>query len=460
MFELLDRVADLDATTALAAARDRRAAADRAEAELLAIAAHWADLHAALPDQDAAGFDGRLRIDGAERLVPLAGAGTPEVAEFAPAELGAGLGCSTYAAGLLVGNALELRHRLPRLWGRVMDGRLPAWRACRIAEQTKALSPAAAAYVDAQLAPVAHKIGLDRIRRAVEAAIKRHDPELAASKERQAAAGNRGVWCSDEMTDGTCSIHIEADALDAQSFDQAIGRIAEGLGALGDSDSVDQRRAKAVGVIADPQGALDLIGEEHRGDDAPGPQADDLGSSTAPTPAKKSSRRPQIVLYVHLHADAVAAGSGVARVEQLGPATLALVRQWLQRSDITLKPVVDLNSQIAVDAYETPDRLREQVLLRAPCCPFPWCNNLSRTKDIDHIKPYRHHPGYDEQAVGPPGGQTSTDNLVGLCRRHHRLKTHGGWTYSSPGPGTYLWRSPLGEHYLVDPSGTTSLGTA
>jgi hypothetical protein len=450
MFELLDRVTDLDATAALAAARDRRAAADRAEAELLAIAAHWADLYATLPDQDAAGFDGRLRIDGAERLVPLAGAGTPEVAEFAPAELGAGLGCSTYAAGLLVGNALELRHRLPRLWARVMDGRLPAWRACRIAEHTKALSPAAATYVDAQLAPVAHKIGLDRIRRGVEAAIKRHDPKLAASKERQAAAGNHGVWCSDEMTDGTCSIHIEADALDAQSFDQAIGRIAESLGTLGDSDSIDQRRAKAVGVIADRQGTLDLLADPEHG-----------GTADATIRATKSSRRPQVVLYVHLHADAVAGGTGIARVEQLGPATLALVRQWLQRSDITLKPVVDLNSQIAVDTYETPDRLREQVLLRTPCCPFPWCNNLSRTKDIDHITPFRLHRGPDdEQAAGPPEGQTSTDNLAGLCRRHHRLKTHGGWTYTSPGPGTYLWRSPQGEHYLVDPSGTTPLGTA
>jgi hypothetical protein len=41
-----------------------------------------------------------------------------------------------------------------------------------------------------------------------------------------------------------------------------------------------------------------------------------------------------------------------------------------------------------------------------------------------------------------------------LCRRHHRLKTHGGWTYTTLEPGTYLWRSPHGYQYLRDHTGT------
>ncbi|HET7357125.1 MAG TPA: hypothetical protein VFJ09_10675, partial [Nocardioidaceae bacterium] len=142
-------VEDFDADGALAEAVRLRRGADAAEARLLRVAAHWADLHAVLPDDtlggDAAGHRTRTVIGGTERLVPLAGPGAPAVAEFAPAELGAALGMSTHAAGVLVGNALELRHRLPRLWARVMAGQLPAWRAGKIAEHTKTLCAPAAA---------------------------------------------------------------------------------------------------------------------------------------------------------------------------------------------------------------------------------------------------------------------------------------------------------------------------
>jgi len=64
-----------------------------------------------------------------------------------------------------------------------------------------------------------------------------------------------------------------------------------------------------------------------------------------------------------------------------------------------------------------------------------------------------------EDQGGPPG-QTTPANLAGLCRRHHRAKTHGGWTYTMPEPGLYLWRSPRGRRYLVDHTGTTNLDTS
>jgi hypothetical protein len=44
-----------------------------------------------------------------------------------------------------------------------------------------------------------------------------------------------------------------------------------------------------------------------------------------------------------------------------------------------------------------------------------------------------------------------------LCRLHHRVKTHGGWTYTTLEPGTYLWTSPHGHTWLRDPGGTTDL---
>ncbi|MBY9074655.1 HNH endonuclease [Nocardioides sp. WL0053] len=452
---MFDTLGGLDPAAVVDRAVARRRAADAAEAELLGLAAHWADLHP-VPAGD--GSPDRVRVPGMERSMRLAGPGTPEVAEFAAAELASALGLSTAAGQLLVGDALELRHRLPRLWAAVATGTLPAWRARLLAQRTRCLPVEAAGWVDAQVVGFAHKIGTARVVALVEAALLRFDPEQA-ERRALAAAERRGVWVGDEMTDGTRSIRIEADALDAAAFGATIGRIADVLGALGDDDLADVRRAKAVGVIADPQSTLDLLS-------GPGPQADQEENPGALDTARTASRRrggraARVVLYVHLHADALrfhgapateaGRGGAVGRVEGLGAVTVQQIRDWVGRTDVTITPVLDLGDRASVDAYEVPDRMRETVLLRSPCCPFPWCNNLTRRKDLDHVRPY-----LPPSAGGPPG-QTTPGNLAPLCRRHHRLKTHGGWSYTQPEPGTYLWRSPHGRRYRVDHTGTAPL---
>jgi hypothetical protein len=45
-------------------------------------------------------------------------------------------------------------------------------------------------------------------------------------------------------------------------------------------------------------------------------------------------------------------------------------------------------------------------------------------------------------------------NLAPLCRRHHRAKTHGRWSYTALERGTYVWTSPHGYQYLRDHRGT------
>jgi hypothetical protein len=95
-----------------------------------------------------------------------------------------------------------------------------------------------------------------------------------------------------------------------------------------------------------------------------------------------------------------------------------------------------------------PDRLAEHVELRDVTCVFPWCTRPARGCDKDHIVAY--------DPDGPPG-QTGSHNVAALCRRHHRLKTHGGWTYTMVEPGTYLWSSPHGYQFLRDYTGTQDL---
>ena len=112
------------AAAVLAAARADRAVADAAEARLLQHAVDWAAMHSTDSIDDAATLVEASYGDGP---MTVAGAGAPLVAEFAVTEFAAAIGLSTDAGKSYVGQALELRHRLPRVWRRVVRGdqRLP-----------------------------------------------------------------------------------------------------------------------------------------------------------------------------------------------------------------------------------------------------------------------------------------------------------------------------------------------
>ncbi|MBA3781728.1 MAG: HNH endonuclease [Nocardioides sp.] len=153
----------------------------------------------------------------------------------------------------------------------------------------------------------------------------------------------------------------------------------------------------------------------------------------------QGSARRQVVLHVHL-----TDGDPIARLERGNLATLDQVQQWCteSRTEVTVKPVIDLNEHIVCDGYQPSPRLREQVILRDQTCVFPWCTRPSRACDLDHIVPWE------------DGGPTSTANLAALCRRHHRLKTHSAWSYRRTGPATYTWTSPHGHIFVRDVTGT------
>ncbi len=445
MFERDLSVLDADAT--LLAAREARAIADRAETRLLEAAAHWADLHGVV-EQSASS------LPGMEQLLLLGGVGTPEVAEFAPAELGAELAMSPFSAGKLVGDALDLRHRLPRLWGRVLAGEVRRWIGRKTAEATRNLSLELAGVVDRRVTPWAHSLSWGRLEAIISGVVIAADPQAAAEAARRAEDA-QGVWVGQSTEHGIKSIYIRTEAPNAIWFDASVDRIADGLGLLGDTRAKDVRRGRAVGVLAQPQRTLELF-EQTRAlaasDSSLGPaDISAPASDEQPGPSGGGSVvcRPLATLYVHVSQDALARDEGgVARFEGLGPITIDQARNWLGHCHVTVKPVIDLADQIPVDAYEIPERLREAVHLRGPVDVFPYAANSSRRGDIDHTIPY-----VDPVDNGPPG-QTRLDALGPMTRFHHRIKTHSRWQVKQPFNGVFCWRSPHGSTYLVDSSGT------
>ena len=140
------------------------------------------------------------------------------------------------------------------------------------------------------------------------------------------------------------------------------------------------------------------------------------------------------------------AHSGGGEIERLGAATRGLLAAWLGRPDlagITVRPVLDLHRPDAVDRHHPPAWMRQTVLLRDATCVFPGCTRDSRGCDLDHIDAYV--PPDD----GGPPGQTPPANLAPLCRTHHRLKTHGRWSYQRLADNHYLWTTPTGDLLAV-----------
>ncbi len=221
----------------LAFAREQRAVADRAEANLLQAAVVWAAQHPAESLEAAEVFRTSGYAGGfGDTAVPLAGPGAPLVAEFSIAEFAAAVGLSTEAGKRYVGHAVELRYRLPRLWARVVAGDLPAWKARRVADVTAGhgLTVQAAAYVDRHVGPVAHKIRLAALDRLVEEAIARFMPETAEEIRRRAADGRHFDVDHDQVSfAGTSLIHGEVDLADALDLDQAVADRAAHLKDLG-----------------------------------------------------------------------------------------------------------------------------------------------------------------------------------------------------------------------------------
>lgn len=459
----------------LAAARAARRVADSAEVELFELAATWADMHS----PEAAAGTPAAYFYGIEEISPVAD-GVPEFTAWAAADFGASIGLSSEAGTRLIADALETRHRLPRLWTRVTAGEVQVWRARRIAQETSTLPADGAEFVDRQVAPFAHSVGVAQLDRLIAEARVRFDPETAEA-QRVAATEDRFFTIDHEQVTftGSSEVHGLLDLADALELERAVATGAEELKTLGSEDTLDVRRAHAVGVMARGQLAFGFTGDAGAAESSRVPQAEGTGiDEFAESPrVPRGGRAPRhLELVVHTTAEALAGlagqgagngngaanpsprpsdgdGDGLGSIGRCGntgtPVLMTQVRDWLQAPDLKLhvRPVIDLADVTPVDRYEIPDRMSRAVEERDVVCVFPWCHHRAGSCDKDHVIPYNH----DDPASG---GETSLGNLAPLCRRHHRLKTAGLWSYKVIQPGTYEWTDRFGNTYQRDPAGT------
>lgn len=107
-------------------------------------------------------------------------------------------------------------------------------------------------------------------------------------------------------------------------------------------------------------------------------------------------------------------------------------------------PVTDTVLDVGATRYRPPARLERHVRLRDVTCRWPGCQVSAQRCDLDHTTPF-------------PQGPTSEDNLVALCRRHHRLKTLAGFE-TKQGYGVWQVTTPTGRVVVRGAPAQTSPG--
>ncbi|HEX9834470.1 MAG TPA: DUF222 domain-containing protein [Mycobacterium sp.] len=358
---------------------------------------------------------------------------------------------------LLIADAL--RHRLPRVGEVFAAGAISYRMVAAVVSRTRLIHDRdALAKVDTDIA--AHMVGwgslsVDKTRNAIDYWVHRFDP-AAVRRTQDAARGRHVDIHTPDHGSGTADIEGHLLATDAEALDQRLEAMA-GAVCGNDPRTLEQRRADALGALG--HGADRLVcgcgtpdcaaagtqpsavivhvitGEDSLTDDTPaqldgkeppGPTAAQLRDMTItdaltdpePPPTGPAATPPAALL-----------GAGML------PAPLLAAKI---AGTATIVPIVHPGNTAPERRHIPSAVLAWFIRCRDMTCRFPGCDEPAHHCDIDHTIAY-------------PGGPTQASNLKNLCRKHHLLKTFGGWHDTQWPDGTVVWRSPDGQSYTTHP---------
>lgn len=226
------------------------------------------------------------------------------------------------------------------------------------------------------------------------------------------ATDARRISCYRE-SDGMSTIVAILPAVDAQLVMSAIEALV--IESADDARSMDMKRADALTFLAT------RVLEESQ---------DEIRPHRRPISVNVTIDLPTLLGLAENPGQLAGYGAIPASLAR----SLATDAQWRRFiTDPTTGALLDFGRE----SYEPPQALVDFLVARDRTCRFPGCRAPARLGDLDHAQSWE------------DGGRTSAQNLGALCRRHHRLKTHGGWKLASELDGSCTWTSPEGKEYFV-----------
>ncbi|WP_006242967.1 HNH endonuclease signature motif containing protein [Mycolicibacterium tusciae] len=400
-------------------------------------------------------LDAMLAADGSEEREQWCLDNWDVVAASVAAAQNVSLGVASHQ--LLI--AHDLRRRLPRVAEVFAAGAITYRMVAAVVSRTRLIKDSdALAKVDTELA--AHVAGwgslsADKTRTEIDYWVDRYDPAAVRRSEDRVRGCHVDIRKPDDGS-GTADIEAQLLATDAEALDQRLEAMAAAVCA-NDPRTLDQRRAAAlaafghgaeklvcacgnpdcdaagkqtsavvVHVIAHEDSLTDDTAAQWDGKEDPAPNARPLGEMTLREAL--TDRRPPPTGPAATPPAALMSGGML-------PAPLLAAKIAGTAKIVPIRHPGDAGPQ---PRYIPTAVLATFIRCRDITCRFPGCDEPAHHCDLDHTIAY-------------PAGPTQASNLKCLCRKHHLLKTFGGWRDKQAPDGTVEWTSPNGQTYTTHP---------
>lgn len=332
-----------------------------------------------------------------------------DAAMVAASEIQCALHLTRRSADVELSFALDLAHRLPKVFRMLGEGVIDYRRARTIERGTCHLTSAVAQKVVERIAEAVLVMTTGQLEARIKKLCIEADPDDAKDRYERAVTDRKLI--AEPTVDGTANLlglDLAPDRVAAVS--RRINAIARSLRRAGETRTMDQLRADVY---------IDLLnGKDYRTDGG---------------------------AVIHLTADLDTLAGLTDHPGELNGFAPVI-------SDIARQIAVDQGDaewRFTVTDTDTGRHLHDGVTRRRPTasqrrhieardrtCIFPGCRMPSVDCDIDHTTPFSE------------GGATCPCNNAPGCRHDHRLKDHG-WTYVRLPDGRYQWTSPLGHTYTT-----------
>jgi Domain of unknown function (DUF222)/HNH endonuclease len=311
---------------------------------------------------------------------------------------------SSAAAREHVRVALRLQE-LPRVRGAFAEGRLSY-------SQVRALTRVAKVVKEEELLSLARHATAAQLERMVRA----YCGVVARARAAEDGGPERYVtW--EHADDGSLLLRArlpaEEGAVVLAALEAGVTCLAEGVsaeapegeeGVSAETPSLGERRADTLVLMADT-----LLSKE---------------------PNARGGERYQVVVHV----DSAALRDREADSELADGTPLPAETARRIACDAAIVPLIERAGRplsVGRKTRSVPPALRRALSSRDRGCRFPGCTN-HRTVDAHHIEHWAN------------GGATSLENLVQLCRHHHRLLHEGGYSVTKAG-ANFVFRRPDGR---------------
>jgi hypothetical protein len=313
----------------------------------------------------------------------------------------AGLSPSEAKQQVRMARAVE---QMPVAQRALRDGDLSA-SAARVLVEARDENPEEFAGAEDALVEAARTLSVKELRAVVAHWRQAAAPERAAEREEWMHVIRR-LYVSPTLN-GMVRVDGDLDPETGQTFMTALQAVVDAdVRDESDMRTGAQRRADALGEICrqwlDPSNRTEVAGE-----------------------------RPHVT--VNLDFEVLAARSGRAELDDAGPITAQTARRIACDAQITRlitrgrSEVLDVGRRTAV----VPTALRKALVVRDEHCAFPGCDRPQSWCDAHHVVHWA------------DGGETNLDNLLLLCRPHHRMLHNGFGVEMARGRATF--RRPDGS---------------